>query len=108
MGVRLIGAALLAVVLSAAAGCGEAPPTITASTAGQPPRTAPLPDLPPHDISIMFGGNSQTYYNNLPGTVARMMEFRHPEKKVVTNTISVPFLEFAHQVRECREEIESG
>lgn len=62
-------------------------------------------DLEKADFSVLFVGNSHTLSHDLPSLVARMIEFRHPGKKVVTQTIGCAFLEDAAKNPACMKEI---
>lgn len=62
-------------------------------------------DLARADYSVLFIGNSHTLYHELPLLVARMIEFRHPGKKVVTLTVGCAFLEDAAKNPACIKEI---
>jgi len=59
------------------------------------------------DVNILFIGNSHTVMHDLPGLVCRMVQFRHPGKKVYAHFVGVPFLEDAARDPRCKEEIES-
>jgi hypothetical protein len=59
------------------------------------------------DDSILFVGNSHTAMHDLPSLVARMIAFRHPEKKVYTHFLWVSFLEDTAGASKCKQEIET-
>jgi len=59
------------------------------------------------DISVLFIGNSHTVFHDLPGLVCKMIQFRHPGKKVYSHVVGVAFLEDVANHPSCKEEIES-
>lgn len=71
-----------------------------------PGKSAPSDaDLAKADYSVLFIGNSHTQYHDLSGLIGRMIEFRHPGKKAVTETIGCAFLEDAAKNPACMKEI---
>lgn len=98
----------LALVVCALAGCGRKqdrpPPEVL------PVHGAPLSDVEAvraADVSILFVGNSHTTFHDLPGLVARMIQFRTPGRTVYTHVRAVGFLEDAEHDTGIGEEIES-
>ena len=93
----------LFVLCGLACGCGgnSSPPAAVWSGG-----TAPDPEtVRTADYSILFVGNSHTAMHDVPGVVAGMIRFRHPEKIVVTHTLGCAFLADAAAVPEYRTEI---
>jgi hypothetical protein len=76
-------------------------------------RAAPGADAPnadtlrDADFSVLFVGNSHTMMHDMPDLVARMIRFRHPDKKVYTHFVWVGFLEDAAGESKCKQAIES-
>jgi len=59
------------------------------------------------DVSILFVGNSHTSMHDLPNLVCRMIQFRHPGKKVYSHVIGVSFLEDVARNPACKGELET-
>jgi hypothetical protein len=59
------------------------------------------------DYSLLFVGNSHTAMHDLPQLIRRMIEDRHPAKKVATQYVGAGFLEDAYQNPACIDEIKS-
>jgi hypothetical protein len=98
------GAVCLGLVLLLG-GCGNRPlpPAAGAATGG---RTDPE-RVRSADVSILFVGNSHTMMHDVPGLVRKMIEYRHPEKKVYVNLLGVAHLDDVVQNPQSIEEIES-
>lgn len=51
------------------------------------------PTLDDADLRVLFIGNSHTQWHDLPGLVTDLIEFRRPNTKTATESISVEFLD---------------
>jgi len=89
-------------------GCGQSPqvPSSRTSTAFADGKSD-LESVRAADISILFVGNSHTTHHGLPDLVEKMIQFRHPSKKVVTHVIGTAFLEDAATNQLLLDEIDS-
>ncbi len=99
----------LVVALWAVAGCGAPPPSAQAPAPAA--RTADGKSDPEKvraaDISILFVGNSHTMNHDLPGLIAQMIRFRHPQKTVYTHVIGAGHLDDAARDPRYAEEIDT-
>ena len=98
----------LLILCGAACGCGPngcSTSPVPAGGALSGPGLSDPEQVRAADHSILFVGNSHTSSHDLPGLVARMIRHRHPDKTVLTRTLSVGFLEDAAQMPDHREEI---
>src|SRR4051794_15133104 len=91
-------------VLVAATACRQQPQPVPLPASGAGPQAVQLGAGGPADgsdvekvrdadVSILFVGNSHTMMHDVPGLVARMIQFRQPEKRVYTHFVWVGFLE---------------
>ena len=80
---------------------------ISMSGAGSSPGKSDLDKVRSADISILFVGNSHTRGHNLPNLIGKMIQFRHPDKKVYSHYFNVIFLEDVARNPRCKEEIDS-
>lgn len=71
------------------------------------PATSDVAKVREADISALFVGNSHTSMHDIPGLVAKMIHFRHPEKKVYTHVMGIGFLEQVAREPRFKEEIET-
>ncbi len=102
-------------VLAALLGCEPAPKPQTADSGSptnqigsqQPKQESESDKLQKADISILFIGNSHTYFYDMPTLVAQMIEHHHPEKKVYAKLLRVEFLEQVGNNPYYRKELES-
>ncbi len=87
------------------AGCGQKPGVpvslVSAGSQSDPDKVREA------DISVLFVGNSHTSYHNLPDTVCKMIQFRHPDRRVYAHVVTVGFLEEVARDPRCKEEIET-
>lgn len=82
-------------------GCGQKPLAADGERLSDPNRVRDA------DISVLFVGNSHTSFHDLPNLVCRMIQFRHPGKKVYGHVIPVGFLEDVARDSRFREEVET-
>ena len=75
---------LLAAALGLPCGCGPEPP----ATIGPADASSDPDQVRAADFSILYLGNSHTASHNLPGLIADMIRFRHPDKKVFAQPVA--------------------